>query len=136
MKILFIIFGIISFILGAIGVVLPILPTTPFLLLSAFLFSKSSDRFHEYLIQTKLYQKYINEMVIERKTTKKKRNQSLFTVTLIFLIAVMITKRTIRTTASSASREPVIFFMTDFFSIIQHPLYVLFPLRVQGFFPV
>ena len=52
------------------------------------------------------------------------------------LIAVMITKRTIRTTASSASREPVIFFMTDFFSIIQHPLYVLFPLRVQGFFPV
>ena len=90
MKILFIIFGIISFILGAIGVVLPILPTTPFLLLSAFLFSKSSDRFHEYLIQTKLYQKYINEMVIERKTTKKKRNQSLFTVTLIFLIAVMI----------------------------------------------
>ena len=62
MKILFIIFGIISFILGAIGVVLPILPTTPFLLLSAFLFSKSSDRFHEYLIQTKLYQKYINEM--------------------------------------------------------------------------
>ena len=84
MKILFIIFGIISFILGAIGVVLPILPTTPFLLLSAFLFSKSSDRFHEYLIQTKFYQKYINEMVIERKTTKKKRNQSLFTVTLIF----------------------------------------------------
>ena len=67
MKILFIIFGIISFILGAIGVVLPILPTTPFLLLSAFLFSKSSDRFHEYIIQTKLYQKYINEMVIEKE---------------------------------------------------------------------
>ena len=57
-------------------------------------------------------------MVIERKTTRKKRNQSLFTVTLIFLIAVMITKRTIRTIASSASREPVIFFITDFFSII------------------
>ena len=92
MKILFIIFGIISFILGAIGVVLPILPTTPFLLLSAFLFSKSSDRFHEYLIQTKLYQKYINEMVIEKKEQREsKRNQSLFTVTLIFLIAVMIT---------------------------------------------
>ena len=91
MKIVFIILGIISFILGAIGVILPILPTTPFLLLSAFLFSKSSNRFHNYLQQTKLYQKYINEMVIERKTTRRKRNQSLFTVTLIFLIAMLIT---------------------------------------------
>ena len=99
MKILLIIFGIISFVLGAIGIILPILPTTPFLLLSAFLFSKSSDRFHQYLIQTKrhlkvktvLYQKYINEMVIERKTTRKKRNQSLFTVTLVFFIAILIT---------------------------------------------
>ena len=90
MKILFIIFGIISFILGAIGVVLPILPTTPFLLLSAFLFSKSSDRFHEYLIQTKLYQKYNNEMVIERKTTKKKRNQSLFTPVWIGKICLLM----------------------------------------------
>lgn len=72
MKILLIIFGIISFVLGTIGVILPILPTTPFLLLSAFLFSKSSDRFHQYLIQTKLHQKYINEMVIERKQHVKK----------------------------------------------------------------
>ncbi len=86
MKILLIIFGIISVVVGAIGIILPILPTTPFLLLSAFLFSKSSDRFHQYLIQTKLYQKYINEMVIERKTTRKKRNQSLFTLTLVFLL--------------------------------------------------
>ena len=72
MKILLIIFGIISFVLGAIGIILPILPTTPFLLLSAFLFSKSSDRFHQYLIQTKLYQKYINEMVLKEKQHVKK----------------------------------------------------------------
>ena len=90
-KIFLLSLGTISLVLGCLGIFLPLLPTTPFLLLSAFLFSKSSDRFHEYLIQTKFYQKYINEMVIERKTTRKKRNQSLFTVTLIFLIAVMIT---------------------------------------------
>ena len=47
-KILYLTLGVISMALGAVGVVLPILPTTPFLLLAAFCFAKSSQRLHRW----------------------------------------------------------------------------------------
>ena len=51
--------GTISLALGAIGVVVPLLPTTPFLLLAAACYIRSSDRMHSWLINNKWFGSYI-----------------------------------------------------------------------------
>lgn len=73
MKIFFFILGMISFVLGAIGVILPILPTTPFLLAAAFCFAKSSKRVNDWFLSTKLYQNHLDSFVQERAMTLKSK---------------------------------------------------------------
>ncbi|MEG0795920.1 MAG: YbaN family protein [Odoribacter sp.] len=58
-KIIFILIGTIALILGIVGIFVPGLPTTPFLLLSSWLFYKSSKRMHTYLHRSKYLGKYI-----------------------------------------------------------------------------
>lgn len=53
-KSLYIILGTIGLILGAIGAVLPLLPAFPFLLLATVCYAKSSERLHNWFINTKL----------------------------------------------------------------------------------
>jgi uncharacterized membrane protein YbaN (DUF454 family) len=63
---LLIAFGIISLALGIAGIFLPLLPTTPFLLLSAWLFSKSSARWHNWLLQHKRLGTYIRQFQADK----------------------------------------------------------------------
>ena len=72
-KCLYILGGFIAVALGAIGVILPILPTTPFLLLALFCFSKGSKRWNDWFIQTQLYKKYLHDYVQRRAMTLRQK---------------------------------------------------------------
>lgn len=52
--------GAVMVVLGTAGILLPLLPTTPFLLLAAYLFSKSSRRWHDWLLNHKHLGSYID----------------------------------------------------------------------------
>ena len=71
-KVAYLLLGFTFFSIGAVGVVLPILPTTPFLLLASYFFARSSERFSTWFENTKLYHKYLRTF-IEQKTMKLSR---------------------------------------------------------------
>ena len=81
MRILLIIIGTISLILGTVGMALPILPTTPFLLLSAACYIRSSRRLHDWLINHKIFGQYITEY----KTCTMSVGKKVVTIALLWL---------------------------------------------------
>lgn len=88
-KLLWLMIGIVSMVLGAIGVVLPVLPTTPFLLLASFCFAKGSDRFHKWFIGTKLYKKHLESFVTSRSMTLKTKLCILLPASAMLILAIL-----------------------------------------------
>lgn len=85
-KILYIMIGCISLGLGIIGVILPILPTIPFVLLAAFCFAKSSERLDGWFKNTKLYR----ENNIKSGMTKRAKLRIMCSVTLLMGIGFIM----------------------------------------------
>ncbi|WJP98613.1 YbaN family protein [Macrococcus bovicus] len=83
MRIVLISMGIVSTLLGLIGVILPLLPTTPFLLLAAICFARSSDRFHDWLISTKVYRAYVLEFQRNKGFTFRQKLKMLLSLYIV-----------------------------------------------------
>lgn len=87
MKIVMTLLGFFFLALGAIGAVLPILPTTPFILLSAACFLRGSTHFRVWFEATRLYQRHAKELVENHAMTKK--NKLLILIPVTILLAVL-----------------------------------------------
>ena len=77
MKILFLILGLISLGLGVLGIFLPILPTTPFLLLSTALFARSSEKLHTWLLNHRILGEYIRSFMVDKSIPLKVKIMSI-----------------------------------------------------------
>ena len=90
-RIIYLTLGITTTVLAVIGMALPILPTTPFLLLSAYFFSKSSERLHNWLLEHKIFGPIISDwekygvVRVKAKIISTVMIISLFSYTLIFV---------------------------------------------------
>lgn len=77
-NILLIIAGLLFTGIGMIGVLIPVLPTTPFLILASLCFMRSSEKFDKWLRGTKVYKDYAEDYVRDRSMTFKRKAKLMF----------------------------------------------------------
>lgn len=92
-RLLWVILGFISLGIGAIGAVLPFLPTFPFLMLTLFSFAKSSKRLHDWFISTSLYKNNLETYVTSHSMTMKTKIRIMVTVTVVMTIGFLMMSR-------------------------------------------
>ena len=79
-RIVLIIIGFISLALGIVGIFLPLLPTVPFILLSAACFSRGSVKMHDWLVRMPFAGKVIDDYENGRGVSRKSKATALVTL--------------------------------------------------------
>jgi uncharacterized protein len=101
--------GTVSVFLGLLGIVLPLLPTTPFLLLGAACYARSSGKIYEWLIGNRLFGTYIknyrdgNGVPVKIKISAISFLWTTILITTIFFIPVIIVKILLLVIASAVT---------------------------------
>jgi len=92
-KIIFIVLGCICLALGTVGIMLPILPTTPFYLVTLYCFARSSDRLNNWFKGTKLYKKHLESFVKKEGMLASTKASILITVSALMALGVFFMAR-------------------------------------------
>jgi uncharacterized membrane protein YbaN (DUF454 family) len=123
---LLVVAGVASVILGVVGIFVPVLPTTPFLLLAAFCFVRSSARLNRWLLSNQILGEYVRNYIEKRGMTFRLKIITLLLLwtsiglsiafgvqhillrTLLFLVAIGVTAHIllIKTIRENKSKTP------------------------------
>ena len=83
-RFIFLCLGLAAVSMAFIGVFLPLIPTTPFLLLAAFFFSKSSERLHNWLLEHRIFGKLIRDWRDHRAISTRAKVLSIAVIIPVF----------------------------------------------------
>ena len=89
-KLIYAVAGCLFLGLGAVGAMLPVLPSVPFLLLAAFCFAKSSRRLHDWFVGTRLYRRHLEGFCSGRGMTPGTKIRILCALTLLMGIGFVL----------------------------------------------
>lgn len=89
-KMIYMLLGCLSVGLGAIGAVIPVLPTFPFLMLAAYCFARSSRKLNIWFKSTKLYQDNLADFAAGKGMTRKTKCRIMGTVTFLMSIGFVM----------------------------------------------
>ena len=92
-RLFFLVLGCISLGLGCVGIVLPVLPTVPFFLLTVFCFANSSQRLHDWFVGTQLYHRHLESFVQKKGMTVRTKAAILCSVTLLMGVGFVLMLR-------------------------------------------
>ncbi len=89
-KYMMILAGSICLVLGAVGIFIPVLPTTPFLLLASFLYLRSSKRLYNWLLNHKILGMYIYNYITYKAIPKSTKICALVFLWLTLSISMIL----------------------------------------------
>lgn len=95
MNVIWIVVGIICLTIGSLGIVLPVLPTVPFYLVTLFCFGQGSEKLHNWFIGTKLYKKNLESFILKRAMSVETKCKTIGMITLVMTVSFIFMRNTI-----------------------------------------
>ena len=116
---IFLTVGAVSFALGTAGIVLPLLPTVPFYMLTLFCLARGSERFHNMFLESSLYQKTVGAYERDKALTLRTK------------LSILLSVSTIMATGAYFSQDMPIALIVMAFVWIGHVIALVFIVKTK-----